>query len=223
MKEMQNILNYNFKNPQLLNKALTHKSYTKKHSNERLEFLGDAVLDLIVARFLYDKFIQYNEGELSRLRAEMVSEKSFAKLAKNISLDKFIIMSQSEQKNNGREKPSILSDAFEALMGAIYLDSSLASVEKIFLQLLQNEYKDISIDNLASDYKSKLQEITQAKFGVVPCYKLENQTGPDHNKEFELSIYIDDKFYAKAKAKSKKQAEQKLAKEAIELLQQNNK
>jgi ribonuclease-3 len=222
MQELHNILQatlkYTFKDISLLEQSLTHKSYAKQESNERLEFLGDAVLDLIVAEFLYAKFATHNEGKLSRLRASLVNEKSFAKLAKNIDIANCLYMSVSEQKNKGRDKPSILSDAFEALMGAIYLDGDINEVKKVFLKLLNEEYKTISLDNLSSDYKSKLQEITQAKFGVTPLYKLEKESGPDHKKEFELSLWINDKCYGRAKAKSKKLAQQKVAKKTIVIL-----
>lgn len=216
-------LNYKFKNKELLKLALTHKSAKKGTNNERLEFLGDAVMDLVVAEYLCDKFRSTPEGDLSKLRAALVNETSFATLAKKINLGDNIIISAAEENNNGREKNSILSDAFEALMGAIYLESGLEKVRKIAIDLLEDEYKDISLKALAKDYKTTLQEITQAKFGITPEYRLVASKGPDHKKEFKMGVYLDGKLYGEAIGKSKKDGEQKAAKIAINLIQKGTK
>lgn len=209
-------LNYKFKNKDLLELALTHKSAKKASNNERLEFLGDAVLDLIVAEYLCKKFQHTPEGDLSKLRAALVNETSFATLAKKLNLGKNIIISSAEEHNNGREKNSILSDAFEALMGAIYLESGLDKVKDIAINLLEDEYEDISLEALAKDYKTALQEITQARFGVTPEYRLIASKGPDHKKDFKMGVYLDGKLYGEAVGKSKKDGEQKAAQIAIE-------
>lgn len=216
--ELEKCLDYQFKNQDLIIEALTHKSYKKPYNNERLEFLGDAVLNLIVGEYLFHKFPKSTEGDLSKIRANLVNEKGFTKLANEINLGKYIFLSAAEERNKGRSKASILSDAFEAIMGAIYIENGLEPIKKIVHKLLDISYKNISLDDLFSDYKTALQEITQAKFGVTPEYKLEQSYGPDHLKEFEISIWIDDKHYGTAIGKSKKIAQQKAAKIALDSL-----
>ena len=217
-KELQKSLGYEFKDEKLLTEALTHRSYTKDFNNERLEYLGDAVLDLIVGEYLYHLFPKAEEGTLSKLRAALVNEDSFNKLAKRLNLGKYLFLSPAEENNRGREKSSILSSAFEALIGAIYLEAGFDKAKEIALRLLKEEYPTITPQELLKDYKTTLQEITQAHFGVVPEYKLISATGPDHKKEFEIGVLINGKEYARAKGKSKKAAQQEGAKITIEKL-----
>ncbi|MSN96233.1 ribonuclease III [Campylobacter sp. FMV-PI01] len=216
MEKLEKKLGYKFRDISVLERALTHKSSTKAFNNERLEFLGDAVMDLVVAKYLFDKFKGCPEGDLSKLRAALVNEKSFATLARKINLGDFLYISLAEDNNNGRHKDSILSDAFEALMGAIFLESGLDEVEKISISLFEKEYKNISLDALVKDYKTTLQEITQAKFALIPEYKLISSKGPDHNKNFEMGVFLNGIEYGKAIGRSKKEGEQKAAKIAIE-------
>jgi ribonuclease-3 len=218
LKEFFECLGYEFKNIDLITEALTHKSYTREYNNERLEFLGDAVLDLVVGEFLFEEFKNAEEGILSKLRAALVNEASFTKLAKEIRLGEFIYISPAEEHNNGRNKPSILSNAFEAVMGAMYLEAGLEKVREITLKLIFKVYKEINPDKLLKDYKTTLQEITQAHFGCTPDYILLSSTGPDHKKEFEIGVFINDKIYSKAKGHSKKVAQQNAAKDAINVL-----
>ncbi len=218
LQEFQKKLGYAFKNEELLKEALTHKSYKSPVNNERLEFLGDAVLDLIVGEYLFKKFPKAHEGELSKLRASLVNEEGFAKLANRLDIGKYIYISQAEENNNGRTKPSLLSNAFEAVMGAIYLESGLEKVRKLVLHLLKEVYPKIDMDSLFKDYKTTLQELTQAKFGVTPTYKLLHSFGPDHKKEFEVGVMLHDKTIATAKGRSKKAAQQEAAKKALEIL-----
>ncbi len=220
--KLEECLDYKFNNKNLIIEALTHKSYKKPYSNERLEFLGDAVLNLIVGEYLYNKFPNSNEGELSKMRASLVNEQGFTKLAIQIDLGDYIFLSNAEDRNKGREKPSILSDAFEAIMGAIYMESGLQTVKTIILRLLESGYDQINLDNLFSDYKTALQEVTQAKFASIPEYKIEGATGPDHKKEFEISIWIDGKCYGCAKGNSKKVAQQAVAKIALDKIKDEN-
>jgi ribonuclease-3 len=217
-KELQDKLGYQFKDEKLLAEALTHRSYTKEFNNERLEFLGDAVLDLIVGEHLYHLFPDAEEGTLSKLRASLVNEKAFTKLAEKLDLGKYLFLSPAEENNNGRNKPSILSSAFEAIIGAIYLEAGFEKAKEIALKLLKEVYPKISPEDLLKDYKTNLQEITQAHFGVVPEYKLICATGPDHKKEFEIGVYILGKEYARAKGRSKKAAQQEGARLTIEKL-----
>jgi ribonuclease-3 len=216
--EFEKSLGYQFKDEKLITEALTHRSYKKEVNNERLEFLGDAVMDLIVGEYLFELFPKAEEGMLSKLRAALVNEESFTKLAKRLNLGKFLYLSPAEENNNGREKPSILSSAFEAVMGAIYLESGFDVAKEVALQLLKAEFPVITPEELLKDYKTTLQEITQAHFGVVPEYRLISASGPDHKKEFEIGVYIQDKEYAKAKGKSKKTAQQEGARLTIEIL-----
>jgi ribonuclease-3 len=217
-KQLEQCLDYDFKDKNLIIEALTHKSFKKPYSNERLEFLGDAVLNLIVGEFLFKKFPKSAEGELSKIRANLVNEKGFTKLANAIHLGNYIFLSDSEERNKGRTKASILSDAFEAVMGAIYLEAGLEVLKPIIVKLLDKNYEKITLDTLFSDYKTALQEVTQTMFGVIPEYKLESAIGPDHLKMFELSLWIADKQYTKATGKSKKLAQQAAAKIVLEQL-----
>ena len=218
INELEKSLGYQFENKKLITEALTHRSYKKDVNNERLEFLGDAVMDLIVGEYLFALFPKAEEGILSKLRAALVNEDSFTRLAKRLNLGKFLYLSPAEENNNGREKPSILSSAFEAVIGAIYLEAGFDTAKEVALRLLKEEFPIITPEELLKDYKTTLQEITQAHFGVVPEYKLISASGPDHKKEFEIGVFIQDKEYARAKGKSKKAAQQEGARLTIEIL-----
>lgn len=222
IKPLELCLGYEFKDAKLITEALTHKSYKKPYDNERLEFLGDAVLDLVVGEYLFKKFSSSAEGNLSKIRASLVNETGFEKLARFLSLGDYILLSNAEENNGGREKSSLLSNAFEAVMGAIYLESGLKVVNSIAIGLIEKNYQDISLDSLFSDYKTLLQEITQAQFGETPKYTVIASRGPDHLKEFEVSVSVQDKEYARAIGKSKKIAQQVAAKTALDVLKENN-
>ncbi len=218
IEDLEKTLGYTFKDKKLIIEALTHKSYKQPYDNERLEFLGDAVLDLIVGEYLFKKFFKSAEGNLSKIRASLVNETGFDKLARSLNLGKYIFMSNAEENNGGREKSSLLSNAFEAVMGAIYLESGLPVVNDIAVALIEKNHEEISLDYLFRDYKTTLQELTQARFGVTPEYKVIASRGPDHLKEFEVAVIIEDKEYARATGKSKKMAQQESAELAVELL-----
>ncbi|MGP1485416.1 MAG: ribonuclease III [Campylobacter sp.] len=219
MKNLQIELGYEFKDEKLLKTALTHKSFKGGANNERLEFLGDAVMDLIVGDYLFNKFLKLSEGDLSKLRAALVNEKSFANLATYLGLGEKILISTAEEHNGGRAKASILSDAFEALIGAIYLESGFETVKKVSIKIFEKCYPNINFANLVKDYKTTLQELTQAHFATTPKYVLVGSKGPDHNKEFQIALQINEREISRAVGKSKKEAEQKAAKRAIEILQ----
>jgi ribonuclease-3 len=216
--QLEKRLNYTFKNKQLIIEALTHKSYKKPYNNERLEFLGDAVLDLIVGEYLFSKFPNSNEGILSKIRASLVNESGFTLLARAIDLGEYIYLSAAEENNNGRNKPSLLSNAFEAIIGAIYLEAGLEKAKEISIALLEASHPKIDLDSLSKDYKTALQELTQATHGVTPQYELLGSSGPDHKKEFEIAVTLNDETIATAKGKSKKEAQQKAAQIALEAL-----
>jgi ribonuclease-3 len=215
---LEDKLGYKFKDEKLIIEALTHKSYKQPYDNERLEFLGDAVLDLIVGEYLFKKFSKSDEGKLSKIRASLVNEAGFDKLARSLNLGDYILLSNAEENNGGREKPSLLSNAFEAIIGAIYLESGLKTVELIAIKLIEANHEEISLDSLFRDFKTTLQELTQARFGMTPEYKVIASRGPDHLKEFEVGVFIQDQEYARAIGKSKKIAQQEAAKEAVQLL-----
>jgi len=219
LNRLEDTLGYRFKDQNILVEALTHKSCKKPYNNERLEFLGDAVLDLVIGEYLYKKFPKFHEGDLSKLRASIVNEKGFQKFAQALNLGEYLFISAAEENNNGREKSSICSNAFEAIMGALYLDGGLKEVERITIITLQKIYPTINLESIFRDYKTTLQEVTQAKVGVTPKYIVVKATGPDHKKEFEIMVQIDDKEYARAKGSSKKEAQQNAAKIALEILQ----
>ncbi len=213
-------LNYTFQNKQLIIEALTHKSYKKPYNNERLEFLGDAVLDLIVGEYLFSKFKNSDEGVLSKIRASLVNERGFTMIARAISLGEYIFISSAEENNNGRDKPSLLSNAFEAVIGAIYLEAGLEKAREISIVLIEECHPKIDLDSLSKDFKTALQELTQATHGITPTYELIDSSGPDHKKEFVIAVTLDGKMIAKAKGRSKKDAQQKAAQIALKELKQ---
>ncbi len=217
-KALEDALNYSFKNENLITEALTHKSYKKPYNNERLEFLGDAVLDLIVGEYLFKKFEKEDEGILSKIRASLVNEKGFTKLAQNINLGDSIFISLAEENNGGRTKPSLLSNAFEAVIGAIYLESGLVTASKIVVELIEKSYDNIDLNSLSKDFKTALQELTQADFGETPNYKMIRAFGPDHKKEFEIAVELQNKIISTAIGRSKKEAQQKAADIALKKL-----
>jgi ribonuclease-3 len=220
IKKLESIIGYQFKDKQLIIEALTHKSFKKPYNNERLEFLGDAVLDLIVGEYLFKKFPNSDEGTLSKIRAAIVNEDGFTALAKDIELGEFLYLSSAEENNKGRSKTSLLSNAFEALIGAIYLDASLDEAKRISVDLIEKNHPQIDLDSLCKDYKTTLQEYTQAEFGVTPQYELLKATGPDHDKVFEVGIYLNKKLVATAKGKSKKSAQKEAARLALTQLKE---
>jgi len=221
-RELEKRLGYTFREKRLLVEALTHKSYKKPYNNERLEFLGDAVLDLIVGEFLFHKFPHSDEGILSKIRASLVNESGFATLARAIDLGEYIYLSPAEN-NNGRQKPSLLSNAFEAVIGAIYLEAGLETSRDIVVRLLDETYPVIDLDTLCKDYKTALQELTQATHGVTPDYQLLGSSGPDHRKEFEVAVVLGGETIASAKGRSKKSAQQKAAEIALKKLRKDRK
>jgi len=218
IESLEQKLGYTFKDKKLIIEALTHKSYKQPYDNERLEFLGDAVLDLVVGEYLFRKFRTSDEGKLSKIRASLVNETGFDKLARALNLGDYILLSNAEDNNGGRQKSSLLSNAFEAIMGAIYLEAGLEKVQNIAIELIENNHEEISLDSLFRDFKTTLQELTQARFGITPEYTVLASRGPDHQKEFDVGVFIEDKEYARASGKSKKIAQQEAARVAVDML-----
>jgi ribonuclease-3 len=221
IEEIQSIIGYTFNNIELLYKAMTHSSYVNDHKidklkcNERLEFLGDAVLELLSSEYIYDNYPEKPEGELTKLRASLVSEFPLANVAREIGLGQYILLSKGEENTGGRERDSITSDAVEALLGAIYIDGGMEPARKFVYKYIVN---DIENKQLFNDSKTILQEIVQKyKLGIL-SYKLVREDGPDHMKEYEVNCVLDSKIIGNGVGKTKKNAQQKAAYDAINKL-----
>lgn len=215
---LEKVIGYRFKNRNLIKKALSHRSSVKEtglNSNERLEFLGDAVLGMIVSSFLFDQNDDLTEGELTQMKAALVNEKALSKVAMSFGLGDFLFMSPEEEKAGGRTKPSITADAFEALAGAVYLDSGYKAAEKLVKKFILDDYLNILEDEKLYNYKGELLEFLQAKSAGMPHYKVNSQIGPDHDKIFFVWVYANDEKLGEGKGKSKKEAEQRAARQAL--------
>ena len=224
LAEFQEILNISFDSLVVLNIALTHSSYAHQHNlkyndhNERLEFLGDSVLSLIVSEYLYKKYRNKQEGKLSRIRAGVVCESSLASVARNLFINKFIMIGKGEELSGGREKDSLLADACEAVIAAVYLEKGLEEARKFVLEHLVEKIEVIVKDHNYNDYKSKLQEYVQKNLLSAIEYRVIEETGPAHDKTFQIEVYLDNKCCGRGLGKSKKEAEQKSAREALRML-----
>jgi ribonuclease III len=215
---LEKSLGYKFKNPALLKTALTHSSYANEfstESNERLEFLGDAVLGLVVARLLYDHHPRASEGKLSKQRSAIVSRVNFAKFTRELGIDKQLILGRGEEQTGGRDRESNLAGAFEAIIGAIYLDGGYRKVFKVISKLLKNS---IDEKDIFTDYKTKLQEIAQKKYKQIPRYKVVDEEGPPHKKCFHVEVKIMRRVLGEGMGSNKKEAEQSAAKEGLNKL-----
>lgn len=216
-------LNYHFQNADLLEEALRHSSYvnelpdSKLRDNERFEFLGDAVLNLIVGHILMQRFPDLNEGELSRSRASLVNETQLARMSRSLVLGEFICLGKGEIQTNGREKNSILADTFEALMAAIYLDGGFQAAFKFIEANFQPLMEKIKTGAGAHDFKSQLQEFVQEGQGAMPNYQIVREDGPDHDKTFWVGLQVLE-IEVEGVGKSKKSAEQDAARKALEIL-----
>ncbi len=222
MKALENNLQYTFKNKSLLENALTHSSYANEArngilSNERLEFLGDSVLSIIVADYIYKNFPNQPEGELTKLRASLVCEKSLCGFSRELDLGKYLLLGKGEDKGGGRERDSILADAFEAVLAAMYLDGGMEIARKHVMRFILSELSHTD-DEVFKDYKTALQEIIQRNPEESVAYILVGEEGPDHNKVFEVEVRLNSNTIGKGKGKSKKQAEQMAAKQALKLM-----
>jgi ribonuclease-3 len=221
--EFEKRLHYTFKNKSLLRKALTHSSYANEvkdkntESNERLEFLGDAVLGIITADYLYFHNAHVPEGELTRLRAMMVCEKTLHTFALRIHLGDYLMLGHGEEHTNGRERPSILADAFEAVIAAIYIDGGMEAARR-FVTSFADRFYCAHIGTSFIDYKTTLQEIVQKNRGERLRYVLMGEEGPDHNKEFTVEVRLNSNVIGQGRGASKKDAEQMAAKEALSLM-----
>ncbi len=227
IQDLQNKMKYTFRNEKLLIHALSHSSYSNEHrhevpgSNERLEFLGDSVLGLITAEYLFTHYRHLPEGNLTKIRALLVCENSLFEFAKELDLGCYLLLGHGEERANSRQRPSIVSDAFEAVLAAVFLDGGLESAKKYVLPFLINGAAKINDHAHDFDYKTTLQEIAQQNPGELIHYELISATGPDHAKVFEVHCFLNSNLLGKGTGKSKKEAEQIAARQALELLGEN--
>lgn len=225
LKAFEKKLGYRFSKKALLKNALTHKSYANERRldaadhNERLEYLGDAVLELIVSHLLMENYPQAAEGELSKLRASIVNEKTLAGVAVAHDLGEYLYLGKGEEMGAGREKPSLLANALEAVLGAIYLDRGFKKAFKVIKRIALELFEQVGQEGFYKDYKTQLQERAQVLFKTVPKYKLVKESGPDHDKTFEINLTIRGELMGVGVGKSKKNAEQAAAKEALERIE----
>ena len=223
-EELCKKLNYNFTRTDILEEALRHSSYAnenrdlKLNDNERLEFLGDAVLDLAVSHILMEKFTDLNEGDLSKYRATVVNESGLEKIAQSLNLGEFIQLGKGEEMTNGREKPSILANTMEAVLGALYLDAGYEKTREIINFLFMPLIDNTTSKKNGNDHKSSLQEYTQNHLKILPEYLLIDEGGLPHNKTFKVAVKIGETMMAEGTGRSKKEAEQKAAREAFHCL-----
>lgn len=223
LSKLQQQLNLKFNNEDLLFQSLVHRSYLNedkslKNSNERIEFLGDAILEAWISDYLYKNFPQYPEGPLTNLRALSVCTQNLALICKEIGLNDFVLLSKGEERNKGRDNPSILADSFEALVGALYLDQGFTAVSAFLDRVLIPSVIELSKLNTLKDPKSNFQEIAQDKTNTTPHYEVISESGPDHQKSYLIAAYIGEKLIAKGKGNSKQRAQEDAALKAIKIL-----
>jgi ribonuclease III len=221
LKKFEKRIDFTFKNKDLLQQALVHRSYLNEHTsfpldhNERLEFLGDAVLELVVTENLYLGFPN-PEGELTNWRASLVNSKMLSQVANEIDIEEFLFLSKGEQQDTGKARQYILANAMEAIIGAIFLDQGWDKAKKFIEKFIYTHLEEILDKKLYIDPKSNFQEIAQETVGVTPSYKVIKETGPDHKKEFKVGVYLKDELVATGMGSSKQEAQEDAAKNGIE-------
>ena len=222
IKDLEEAIGYRFRNITYLQNALAHSSYANERwhdslmSNERLEFLGDSILGMVVAKHLYENFPDRPEGELTRMRADMVCETSLARVADQVGLGKHLLLGHGEEQGGGRERPSILADAVESVIAASFLDGGMEAAEGIIRRFVLCNVPVSKLQN--KDYKTALQELVQQKKNQILSYRLVGESGPDHDKQFSVEVSLNDKVVGRGTGSSKKRAEQDSARAAIENL-----
>jgi len=227
LESLSEMLDYTFDDIGLLDLALTHGSYANENpdlaggDNERLEFLGDAVLQLCISDMLIERFPEYTEGQLSKVRAFMVNEQSLAGLARQYRIGEFMLLGRGEENSNGRNKDSILGDAFESIIGAIYLDGGYKAALGFIRRVFRSPVDEWARKPVYRDYKSLLQEASQGRFREIPRYRIAGASGPDHDKTFEVELSIGDIVSTRGTGKNKKEAEQDAARKALQELEES--
>lgn len=222
LEELQRNSGFHFNNMNILVEAFVHRSYLNEnpgsplHSNERLEFLGDSIIGFVIAEKLFRELPQLSEGEMTRLRSQIVSQEGLSALARQIDLGKYLLLSRGEGISGGRDRDSNLARTFESLMGAIYLDQGLPAVKDFLNRMVMSQDVVALMTSETFDYKSKLQEYTQAKYQVTPVYETVEEEGPPHDRNFLVIVKAGEKVIGEGKGKSKKKAEEEAAKYALE-------
>jgi len=224
LSRLQTALGLKFKDLSLLQQALVHRSYLNEaqasglESNERLEFLGDAALGLIVSQKLYSDFPLLNEGDLTQLKTALIRWETLAQAAERLSLGDYLLLGRGEKLTGGQQRPSNLASAFEALVGAVLLDSGLAKTKSLVLRCLKPELTQITAGKVALDSKSRLQQLVQARWQAMPSYRTVAAEGPDHAKVFTVEVLVDDRPLGQGQGRSKKEAESKAAQQALKAI-----
>lgn len=223
LDDLQQRIGYHFTDKSLLTLALTHRSYSnsgskESSSNERMEFLGDSVLGMIISEQLFRDYPKKHEGELTKIKALLVNESTLAAMGQAIGLNNFIRLSNDEERAGGRQRPSIVSDAFESVLGAVYLDSGTEAVRSVIMRLLYNRKDQVLKDTSLTNYKGELLELVQGKGNGMPHYDVVTESGPDHDKTFVVCVAVSGREIGRGSGHTKKEAEQKAAAEALELL-----
>lgn len=228
LSSLEKSLGYHFRNESLLKEALTHKSFAHEQQNkeilfnERMEFLGDSVLELIVSEYFYKTFSGYTEADLSRMKAYVVQESSLAEAAISLDLGSYLHLGKGEELTGGRKKPSLMANAFEALLAAIYIDGGYKNARNFVLGHLVTKMDDLATNNFIFDFKTRLQEVAQARHGVLPKYVTHKEEGPEHKKTFEVKVFINDDLIGSGKGKTKKAAAQKAAEAGLKKIGNDN-
>lgn len=221
LSELQQDIHITFHDQHLLKQAFAHRSYLNessefKESNERIEFLGDAILSFVTSHYLYTTYPQFPEGILTNIRSTLVKTKTLSTVAKELKLGELLLLSHGEESSGGRQNESLLADCFEALLGAIFLDQGIEVARTFLLKVLLVKSEDIIQNKSYVDYKSLLQELVQEHTKLSPTYKVTKSEGPDHNKTFWVEVFIGDASLGEGKGKSKQEAEQQAASAALE-------
>jgi len=221
LRSLQRGIGVRFRDERLMNLSLCHRSYTAEAgvaSNERLEFLGDAVLGMVISQWLYRRLEGRPEGDLARVKSVVVSEESLAQIARQLSVHRYLLLGRGEERSGGRGKSALLADALEALIGACYLDSGLHAAERFVERVFADEIENVIAGRHRQDYKTLLQELSQKRFRAFPKYRVTERRGPDHDQVFSMDVVVAGRPYGPAEGKSKKQAEQRVARIAYSQL-----
>ncbi len=222
LEKFQKTIKISFKNLEILDRVFIHRSFLNENkekkieSNERLEFLGDAVLEIIVTKYLYEKYPKEPEGKLTAWRASLVNGKSLSESARKINMGELLYLSKGEEKTGGRERDLLLANSFEALIGAIYIEHGMKAAKNFIIDHILIKLPKIIKEKLYLDPKTHLQELVQAEIGITPVYKVLKEEGPDHSKNFTLGVFLNDKMLAVGNGSSKQEAQVKAAQKALE-------
>lgn len=224
-EDLERVIKIKFNNKKLLEQALRHKSFVVEEGdqfledNERLEFLGDSVLNLVISDYLYKVYREHSEGDLAKIRAVVVSSAVLAEAARKMNLGSYIFLGRGEELTGGRNRENLLADTLEAVIGAIYLDQGFVTARSFILNYLENEIRAVETGEHIQDFKTLLQEITQKRYNILPEYRVIKEEGPEHNKKFVVRVVLNDQILGQGAGTSKKEAEQKAAKKAVEELE----